>query len=49
MLMAGAAYNLKKYLKFIEKKAASKVGTVKAFVLLHIDQILSLKMGLDLN
>lgn len=47
MLMAGAAYNLKKYLKFIEKKVISKVETVKTSTFLLIDQILSLKMGLE--
>jgi len=30
MLMAGTAYNLKKYLKFIQKKTISKVETLKA-------------------
>lgn len=29
MLMAGAAYNLKKYLKFVQKTANSKVEVVK--------------------
>jgi hypothetical protein len=47
MLMAGAPYNLKKYLKFIEKKVISKVETVKTSTFLLIDQILSLKMGLE--
>lgn len=32
MLMAGAAYNLKKYMKFIEKKARSKAEEVKTSV-----------------
>ena len=29
MLMAGTAYNLKKYLKFVQKKANRKVGVAK--------------------
>lgn len=29
MLMAGTAYNLKKYLKFVQKKANSKEGVMK--------------------
>lgn len=32
MMMAGTAYNLKKYLKFIDKKVKSKVEEVKASV-----------------
>lgn len=32
MLMAGTAYNLKKYLKFVEKKSASNVEGVKASI-----------------
>ena len=46
MLMAGAAYNLKKYLKFIGKKAVSKVETVKASALLFIDPLNGQKMRL---
>ncbi len=34
MLMAGAAYNLKKYMKFTRKKAVSKVERMKASLLL---------------
>ncbi|NRA12088.1 MAG: transposase [Crocinitomicaceae bacterium] len=33
MLMVGAAYNLKKYLKFLEKKVASTVETYPESVL----------------
>ena len=48
MLMAGAAYNLKKYLKFIEKKAVSKVETVKASAHQFLEQIFLPKKRLEL-
>jgi len=44
MLMAGTAYNLKKYLKFIEKKAKSKTQEVKASLMLFFDRIRGEKM-----
>jgi len=44
MLMAGAAYNLKKYLKFIEKKAKSETQEVKTSLMLFFDRIRGGKM-----
>ncbi|MFT6501059.1 MAG: hypothetical protein ACJASQ_001169 [Crocinitomicaceae bacterium] len=44
MLMAGTAYNLKKYLKFVEKKAKSKTQEVKASLMLFFDRIRGEKM-----
>lgn len=46
MLMAGAAYNLKKYMKFTGKKVMSKVETVKASTLLFLGQLFLLKKRL---
>lgn len=46
MLMAGAAYNLKKYMKFTGKKAVSKVETAKASVLLFFRLLNRQKMRL---
>ena len=39
MLLAGAAYNLKKYLKFIEKKAVSKAKEVRVSLVLIIGHL----------
>ncbi|MFT6137815.1 MAG: hypothetical protein ACJAUJ_000901 [Salibacteraceae bacterium] len=44
MLMAGTAYNLKKHLKFVEKKAKSKTQEVKASLMLFFDRIRAEKM-----
>ncbi|MGK0426799.1 MAG: hypothetical protein ACJAUR_000901 [Ulvibacter sp.] len=46
MLMAGAAYNLKKYMKFTGKKVMSKVEAVKASILLFLGQLFLLKKRL---
>jgi hypothetical protein len=47
MLMAGTAYNLKKYLKFVEKKAKSKTEGVKASLVLFFDRIRGEKMRFE--
>mgnify|MGYP000677836617 CR=1 FL=1 len=39
MLMAGTAYNVKKYLKFVVKKAKSKAEEVKTALASIFDQI----------
>ena len=44
MLMAGTAYNLKKYLKFVAKKAKSEVGEVRASLIWFFDQFRGEKM-----
>jgi len=44
MLMAGTAYNLKKYLKFVAKKSISKVEKVKVSALLIIGLLSGQKM-----
>ncbi len=41
MIMAGTAYNLKKYLKFIAKEAKSKIGGLKQTISNNIDQLLT--------
>ena len=48
MLMAGTAYNLKKYLKFIQKKTVSKAETLKASFELSFEQLLGCKMSFQL-
>lgn len=44
MLMAGTAYNLKKYLKFVPKKTVSKVETMRASGFLTIGLLYGQKM-----
>ncbi|MFT6922953.1 MAG: hypothetical protein ACJA1C_001965 [Crocinitomicaceae bacterium] len=44
MLMAGTAYNLKKYLKFVEKKAKSKTEGVKVSLMLFFELFIGKKM-----
>ena len=41
--MAATAYNLKKYLKFVQKKAKSKTEEVKTSLLLIFGRIISQK------
>jgi hypothetical protein len=47
MLMAGAAYNLKKYLKFVAKRAKSKAKEVKVSLDMIFDRIIAKKMWFE--
>jgi len=47
MLMAGTAYNLKKYLKFIEKRAKSKTQEVKTSLTSLFEYITAKKMRFE--
>ena len=47
MLMAGTAYNLKKYLKFVQKTAKSKAEEVKASLLSFLAFIMAIKGTLN--
>ncbi|MDX2360168.1 MAG: transposase [Crocinitomicaceae bacterium] len=47
MLMAGTAYNLKKYLKFVTKTAKSKAEEVKASLILFFELLSAKKMRFE--
>ena len=49
MLMSAVAYNIKKYLKFVQKKAESTVQTVQEIMVLKIDQIRVIYFGYTLS
>ena len=48
MLMAGTAYNLKKYLKFVQKKTISKAEELNAALTSIFDQITAIEIRFKL-